>query len=389
MEGGADAPEPMNAIDATVRPLSLCFVGWADHIHLERWAGHFATAGHDVSILSLSGKGRYPPGVRQYVLRFAAKRPGLLELEMRLRLMQLRPRLVHVHWSHFAVPVASAWSGPLAITAWGSDIYRDDQFTRDQWLAMSRAMSRADLLTCDSEDLARAMSKKCHVPKESVHVVQWGVDVDRFAAGRSELAHELGIADRPVVFSARNFTPIYNQETVVEAFALARESVPSAFLLMKNFGGDAAYLDAIRERIRALGLEHHCRIVDSLPYAMMPDLYRAARVMVSIPLSDATSMSLLEAMSCGSLPLLSDLPSQREWVLDGKNGLLVPPTDAEAVARGMIRGLTDERLQIEAAESNRKLVLAKANQAVHMAQCEQLYRDALGSARGGSFSAAQ
>jgi L-malate glycosyltransferase len=362
----------------TMRPLKLCFIGWGNHIHVERWAGYFASAGHDISVVSLNGEGHYPANVRQYALRWADRRPALANAEMRLILWRLRPDLVHVHWAHFAVAAARVWSGPLAVTAWGSDIYRQEQFGDTQWRALSRALSRANLLTCDSEDLARAMIQRCGLAEGSVQVVQWGVDVDGFTSGKSELANELGIADRPVILSARNFTPIYNQETVVEAFALARESVPSAFLLMKNYDGNPAYLRSIRERIRQLGLEQDCRIIERVPYEKMPDLYRAAKVTVSVPLSDATSMSLLEAMACGSLPLMSDLPSVREWIDDGENGYLVSPMDVEAIARFMVRGLTDEGFRIKAAALNRQIVLTRASQAIHMQRCEQLYRNAVG-----------
>jgi glycosyltransferase involved in cell wall biosynthesis len=358
-------------------PLKLCFIGWGNHVHMERWAGYFASKGHNISVLSFNGIGHYPPTVRQHVLHFAGRRPALSNAEIRFLLWRFRPDLVHVHWAHFAVAAARAWSGPLAVTAWGSDIYRREQFADEQWLALSRALSRANLLTCGSEDLARVMTQRCGLAEGSVQVVQWGVDVERFTSGKSKLAAELGIADRPVVLSVRNFTPIYNQETIVEAFAIARKSVPTAFLLMKNYEGDPAYLRSIRERIRALGLEQDCRIIDSVPYEMMADVYRAASVTVSIPLSDATSISLLEAMACGSLPLMSDLPSIREWIVDGENGYLVSPTDAEAVAHRMIQGLTDEAFRTRSALKNRQMVIERASQAVHMQRCEELYRDAI------------
>ena len=44
---------------------------------------------------------------------------------------------------------------------------------------------------------------------------------------------------------------------------------------------------------------------------------------ISIPTSDSTSVTLLEAMAAGSLPIVSDLPANREWIEDGKNGFLL------------------------------------------------------------------
>ena len=43
-----------------------------------------------------------------------------------------------------------------------------------------------------------------------------------------------------------------------------------------------------------------------------------------VPRSDSVSVSVLEAMGHGCIPLLSDLPANRELVRDGVNGLVVP-----------------------------------------------------------------
>src|SRR6185436_313494 len=95
--------------------------------------------------------------------------------------------------------------------------------------------------------------------------------------------------------------------------------VPNAMLLMKNYKGEGLYTQLIKKHIDALGLSESVRIVYDMPYERMRELYRMSTVTVSVPFSDATSMSVLEAMSCGSAPIVSDLPSLREWVQDGWN----------------------------------------------------------------------
>jgi hypothetical protein len=142
----------------------------------------------------------------------------------------------------------------------------------------------------------------------------------------------LGLQGREVVLSARNFTPLYNQESVVRAFALLHARRPSAFLLMKSYGGDPDYLATIRNLIAQLGLGPHVRILDNMPYEQMPDLYRTADVTLSIPHSDATPMALLEAMASGSTCVVGDLPSLREWVEPGRTGFLVGSFNPGAVA---------------------------------------------------------
>ena len=48
--------------------------------------------------------------------------------------------------------------------------------------------------------------------------------------------------------------------------------------------------------------------------------YKLAKIFVSIPLSDATSISLLEAMSFGCYPILSNIPANLELVINNING---------------------------------------------------------------------
>jgi hypothetical protein len=160
---------------ASSRP-RVCFVGWADHVHLERWAGHFAHGDCDVSVISVSGLGRYPDGVRQFRIGLHGRGPRWIRLRLRHLLWRIRPDVVHVHWAHFAVAVRGIWHGPLVVTAWGSDVYRSETFSAEEWRALGDTLRAAELVTCDSADLAQTIRTSFDVPGERVALVQWGVD---------------------------------------------------------------------------------------------------------------------------------------------------------------------------------------------------------------------
>lgn len=361
-------------------PRRICYIGWADHVHVERWAGYFAARGHEVSVISYSSLGRYPAGVRQVLLRMNGRGDRAVRWRLRYLLWRLRPEIVHVHWAHFAAAVRAAWPGPLAVTAWGSDVYRRDQFDDAQWQRLGDALRAAELVTCDSNDLERTMAAQFAVEPARLRVIQWGVDTTLFTPEGADLRDALGLRGRCVVFSARNFTPLYNQETVVRAFAALREHRPDAFLLMKSYGGDAAYMAKINDQIRGLGIGEHVRILDTMPYEEMPALYRSADVTVSVPLSDAAPMSLLEAMASGSPSVVCDLPSLREWVSHGETGYLAPAQDAGAVAAALQRALEPGPQREQLRHAARRLVEVRASQHVHMAAAAACY-DALCESR--------
>ncbi|MDP3085865.1 MAG: glycosyltransferase [Rubrivivax sp.] len=355
----------------------ICFVGWGDHVHFERWVNRFAGLGHTLSVVSFTDLGRFSPEV-------TAHRIGLRDRGMRWQILMLRyllwriqPQVVHVHWAGFAPAVMSAWRGPTVITAWGSDIYRAGERPAPDRLALQRSLRQADVVTCDSDDLAREIAGLAGTLRRPVDVLQWGVDVDTFAPGPPihPIGRQLAGLGGPVVFSARNFTPLYNQDTVVRAFALARRHVPEAVLVMKFHNGLIEERDRIQALANELGIAQAVVIIDSVPYEQMADFYRVAAVTVSIPSSDATPMALLEAMACGSAPVFSDLPSLREWIVDGQNGYLVASSDVDMLALRLVDLLQKPDLRADFARRNRAIVIERGSEAASAAAMQATYRE--------------
>jgi glycosyltransferase involved in cell wall biosynthesis len=126
-----------------------------------------------------------------------------------------------------------------------------------------------------------------------------------------------------------------------------------------------------------LGLRDSVRIVEPMPYERMPEFYQCGHVLVSVPFSDGTPMSLLEGMACGCAPVVSDLPSVREWVREGWNGCLVAAKDASQIASAVLDLLTNPHRHREFAERNRALMIAKASQHASMTQMASLYASAI------------
>jgi glycosyltransferase involved in cell wall biosynthesis len=75
--------------------------------------------------------------------------------------------------------------------------------------------------------------------------------------------------------------------------------------------------------------------------------------------NDGLPSILVEAMAFGALPLHSDLEPIREWITDGKNGLLVEAEDVAMTAAALRRAVSDDAFVDQAAEINSRLVAEK------------------------------
>jgi len=359
----------------------LCFVGWGNHVHTERWVAQYVRPGYDVSVISMSAKGNYPAEVRQYSLGHGIfKTWRVRQASLRALLAWIMPDIVHVQYAGFLLNVAPIWKGPLVVTVWGSDVYRVDDLVAAERTALAWYLREADYVTCDSADLVAAIQSFCAPNPPPIAIVQWGVDTTQFrpSTSPSRFARELGLTGRTVFLSPRGFTPLYRLTDIVDAFAQVSAEIDDAVLLMKryNSASSAAYAAEIERRVQALDLRDRVYMIDRIDYADMVDYYRSGRILVSVPESDGTPMSLLEGMACGCYPIVSDVPSLHEWIRDGDNGRIVPIGNTQALARAMIETARTPDLG-PAIDKNLEIVASRASQGVNQEKMLAIYSELL------------
>ena len=113
------------------------------------------------------------------------------------------------------------------------------------------------------------------------------------------------------------------------------------------------------------------------PYERVAELYRLADVVVSVPTSDSTPVSILEALACGRPVVTTDLPALREWITPGLSGLMVPQHDSHGLAQALIQLLTDIELADRLKKIGPSIVETRANHQLEMEKMEQLYQKLL------------
>jgi glycosyltransferase involved in cell wall biosynthesis len=211
-----------------------------------------------------------------------------------------------------------------------------------------------------------------------VEVVRWGLDLEAFAAGDQMAARSvLGLSpDGPLVASVRGLKPVYNPELLLEAFARVRAGRSDARLLLKHPLTDTPV--SVQETVERLDLADAVTVLGNLPPERLPDVYRAADVVVSLASSDSSPRSVWEALACARPVVVSDLPWARDELADGQ--ALLVPLEAAAVADGLDRVLGDDALSARLGAAGRELAAAELDPAACRARVDALYRSVLGAA---------
>jgi glycosyltransferase involved in cell wall biosynthesis len=137
----------------------------------------------------------------------------------------------------------------------------------------------------------------------------------------------------PLILSVGRLSAQKDYATLIEA--LRRVSVPFRLEIV----GDGPDRAEIERRVEEAGLSGSVAVLGQR--SDVPDLLRAADVFVLASHYEVMPMSILEAMAA-SLPVVaSAVGGVPELVVEGETGHVVPPSDAEALARALTTVLAD------------------------------------------------
>ena len=214
--------------------------------------------------------------------------------------------------------------------------------------AARRAMESADALVFEAQ-ATRDLYATWAGPNRSV-VIPYGVDTGEILSHAQEVSRDDARADVGVEPESKMILVMGTveqrkaQTRIAQAFARIADDHPKWNLV---FVGDnrSAYSQALKEYVRALGLDHRCSVfpVDRDPYRW----YRAADVLLSASDVESLPRSMLEAM-CFGVPVVSaSVFGVPELLRDGETGFLFEPNDLDALMAVLYRVLALDPPELE------------------------------------------
>ena len=241
------------------------------------------------------------------------------------------------HGLAFALPVG--WPGRSVVTIFDLSFLRfPKMFNRGNraYLNLSTRLAarRADRILTISEHCRREVIDLLGVPAARVVVTHCAAD-GRFQPRPTEeveaFRRRKGLPDQFILYLG-TLEPRKNVSALVRAYAQLRSSRPDTPPLVLA-GARGWLFEDIFQTIERLGLERQVLLPGFVPSDEQPLWYNAAAVFAYPSLYEGFGLPPLEAMACGTPVVVANATSLPEVV--GQAGLLVDPSDDEALAAGL------------------------------------------------------
>jgi glycosyltransferase involved in cell wall biosynthesis len=254
------------------------------------------------------------------------------------------------------------------------------------WERYHRATYWGNVLTFSRNDHVIAVSEHVRtsirypmpvraLPMPPVETRYHGVDLEAVATwGTADsVREELGIPpDALVVGTVANFKPGKGHGYLVEAAARVRRNVPDVWFVLVGRG---PFEPEIRRMARELGLERNFVFAGFREDA--PRMMGAFDVLAVPSVYDGLSIALLEAMSLGRPSVLTRVGGNPEAVVDGEQGLVVPPADPVALADGIVTLLREPSLRARLGDAAKRRA-ADFDIRAAVRRSEEIYEELLG-----------
>ena len=247
--------------------------------------------------------------------------------------------------------------------------------SRGEWL-YRRAMRRTDTVAAVCEAARARFSQQGVSPRGRLLSVPNGIRIDRFSPAteelRAALCSDLGLASGTrIIGTVGRLNPVKDQATLLRAFARLHDEFADTALVLV---GDGALRTALETQAAALGIGHAVRFLGDR--SDVRELLQGFDIFALSSLSEGYSMALLEASASGLPIVATDVGGNREIVIDGRNGRLVPPARDDALAEAFATLLRDPAGAVAMGRAGRDWALREASIETMAARYDALYRDA-------------
>ena len=320
------------------------------HVWLKRIEGYtgileaLVERGHEVTgIEHINYEGALQENGVQYIFQKQTRRVQYFPKRLHRTIKRLNPDIVFINGSIFPVQLIqlrkSLQSSTRIIV-----IHRSEKpYKGIKGFLQARADKKIDAYLFSSDDFRDEWKNNIDIRK--MHVIMHGSSVFRQEDKRAA-RESLLIEGSPLFLWVGRLDNNKDPLTVLKAFA--KYIITNAAARLYMIYHEQPLLKQVSEFVLQNALGKNVFLVGKIPHAGLGDWYSAADFIISGSHYEGGGISVVEAVSCGCIPLITDIPSFRSVTKNGKFGFLYPP--------GSTDGLTEILSQVSSININNEQV---------------------------------
>ncbi len=243
-------------------------------------------------------------------------------------------------WAEAAAAALALAGKPYILTLHGGNLPR---FANEHPERVRRLLQSSAAVTTPSRYLMERLSSY----RDDIRFIPNGVDVGSYAPRPQAAAG-------PRLVWLRAFHRIYNPSLAVRTLALLTPRWPDAHLTMAGPDKGDGSLQAARRLASDLDVARHVQFRGAIPKRDVPALLAEGDIFLNTTDVDNAPVTVVEAMATGLCVVSTNVDGIPFLVDDERDGLLVPPDDAEAMAGAVRRVLEDQALAARLSHNARR-----------------------------------
>jgi glycosyltransferase involved in cell wall biosynthesis len=230
---------------------------------------------------------------------------------------------------------------------------------------------RMSVIIANSEAIRRDLVRE-RAPNKRLWVIRNGVNTEAFRPDHTRgtaLREELEIGpDVLVLVIVANLIPYKGHADLIDALARIDPDLPDGWQLL-CVGRDDGVGAALVAQSETRGLSGNVRFLGSR--TDIPDLLNAADISLLCSHEEGLPNAIIEAMSCGTAVVSTEVGGTGELIDDGINGILVPPGDPAALSRSILELSRDTKRRHTMGQAAR----TEIERAYDLETCARAYDD--------------
>jgi glycosyltransferase involved in cell wall biosynthesis len=342
--------------------IRIGILGSSSQILINRWAKMLSENGYDVHLFSLPRpeKDFNWGNIKKHILKPSCGKSYLSYLiptsEIKRIFQAYKLHILHAfELTNYGLFGARTGIKPYVVSATGSDILyhpynsgivknilfrRIDDYT----------LRKSDIVTVETNIEKNFILDNYDVDEKKFRLLTYGVNTKNFKdlALRNHRKELLITIPRAV-------KERYNAEGILRAIQICVAKIPKTRFLFLAGMRDEAYYSKVTSLSRSLGIGKYVEFEERLlSVNEINRILSKTDIFISVPFTDCLPKTVFEGILCGAVPILSDIPANKNLVKMGISATIVNQSAPDDIAKGIIRTikkLDDLRKNITTSQS--------------------------------------